>query len=223
MLALLIGLIAVSGLVLQAIMAVYGDTGPMQAPGEPFWAVQLRDVAVTLHTGAFTGMSGVWCSVLCGLGLLFFAGSGLWMYLDLHLVRVKQGRGGVFWRTRVGKGAAMRSLHRWITLPIVMFAILLAVTGISLDLYFAWFDMVPLPPPRGIHYQPVAGEPPPAGGHLWHEVSLSLHKLNFLGQAGHVLGMLLGAALLVMVASGLWIYLVTYRQRRKMGMTGLFW
>jgi uncharacterized iron-regulated membrane protein len=89
--------------------------------------------------------------------------------------------------------------------------------------------MVPLPPPRptldGTGEALKIGGPagPPNGGRVWHELSLSLHKLNFLGWAGHVLGVILGLALMALVVSGTWIFASLYKQRRKAGLTGLLW
>ena len=228
-LALFLAVIALTGTILQVIMVIYGDTGPRQAPDEPFWVARLRDWAVTVHTGAFTGISGVYVGMICALGLLFFSVSGVWMNLALYRSRAAQGSKSLFWWIRRGNGAAMRSLHRCITLPFALFAILLSLTGASLDLYFARYDMVPLPPPRptpgGKGRAPGPGGPggPPNGGRVWHELSLSLHKLNFLGWAGHVLGVILGLALMTLVVSGTWIFASLYKQRRKAGLTGLFW
>lgn len=241
-LAVFIAGIALTGTVLQVIMTVYGDTGPLQAPGEPLWVVHLRDWAVTLHTGAFTGISGVYVGAFCALGLLFFTISGAWMYLALYRSRSAQGRSAWFWWTRSGKGATMRSLHRWITLPFGLFALLLSLTGASLDLYFARYHMVPLPPARTAHggsgAPHASGRPPggpggapgparaggpPPGGRAWHDLSLSIHKLDFLGSAGHVLGVVLGLALVTLVVSGTWIFASLYKQRRNAGLAGLFW
>lgn len=223
-------------------MVVYGDTGPMQAPGEPLWVVHLRDWAVTLHTGAFTGIAGVYVGTLCALGLLFFAVSGVWMYVELYRTRAAQGRKALFWWTRAAHSAIMRSLHRWITLPFGIFALLLGLTGASLDLYFARYHMVPLPPPRTGHGGPggpggprggpggpgpghPTGRPqgPAPGGRAWHDLSLSIHKLDFLGSVGHLLGVVLGLALIVLVISGTWMFASIYNQRRKAGLAGLFW
>lgn len=256
MLAVFIGAIALTGTILQAIMVVYGDTGPRQAPGEPFWVVRLRDWAVTVHTGAFTGISGVYVGMICALGLLFFSVSGVWMYLELYRSRAAQGRKALFWGARAGTSAVMRSLHRWITLPFGLFGLLLSLTGASLDLYFARYDQVPLPPPRTMQGGPGGGPrlggrpgPPPANlrgspggpfglgrpsgaggppgpppaGRAWHDLSLSIHKLNFLGWTGHVLGFLMGVALLTLAVSGAWMFCSLYKQRRKAGWTEVFW
>lgn len=228
-LALFLLVIALTGTILQVIMATYGDSGPMQAPGEPFWVVRVRDWAVTVHTGAFTGITGVYIGIICALGLLFFCVSGVWIYLELYRSRAAYGRKSLFWRTRAGASAGMRSLHRWITLPFGLFALLLSITGASLDLYFARYDQVPLPPPRKGQGGPIGPpkhgpEPgPPSGGREWHDLSLSVHKLNFLGWTGHALGVVLGLALMVLAVSGTWMFLSLYKQRRKAGLTGLFW
>ena len=226
MLAVFLAVIALTGTILQGIMVIYGDTGPQRAPGEPLWVVRLRDWAVTLHTGAFTGLSGVYLGMLFALGLLFFSISGVWMYLELYRSRASQGRRAVLWWTRAGKSAVMRSLHRWITLPFALFGTLLSLTGISLDLYFARYSQVPLPPPRTADGRP-GGPPnlagPPPGGRVWHDLSLSLHKLNFLGWTGHFLGVLMGIALLLLAVSGASMFVSLYQQRRKAGWTELFW
>ena len=146
-----IAAIALTGTILQSIMMIYGDPGPGQAPGEPFWVVRLRDWAVTVHTGAFTGIAGVYGGTICALGLLYFSVSGVWMYLDIYRSRAAQGRTALFWRA--GKSTT-RSLHRRITLPFALFGLLLSISGASLDLYFARNNMVPLPPPRNMHRGP---------------------------------------------------------------------
>ena len=220
-----LALIAASGTALQLIMMIYGDTGPRRAPGEPLWVVTVRDLAVTLHTGAFAGIAGVYVSVLCALGLLLFSVTGIWMYLDLYRVRAAQNRRALFWRTRAGKGPMLRSLHRWCTPLIGPLAIFLAVTGVSLAVYFAWFNIVPLPPRRGGAgaLPPPTPGPPPSEGRVWHDFSLTIHKLNFLGEAGHLIGVLAGAAMLFLSVSGVWMYLQLYSQRRKTGSGKLFW
>jgi uncharacterized iron-regulated membrane protein len=228
-LALFLAAIALTGTILQAIMVIYGDTGPRQAPGEPFWVARLRDWAVTVHTGAFTGIFGVYVGAICALSLLFFSISGVWMNLALYRSRAAQGRTALFWWARSGNGAVMRSFHRAITLPFALPAVLLSLTGASLDLYFARYNISPLPPPRQAPGNP-GGTPrlggpggPPNSGQVWHDLSLSLHKLDFLGWGGHVLGVMLGLALMALAVSGAWIFISLYKQRRKSGLTELFW
>lgn len=224
-LCLFIAVIGLTGTILQGIMVIYGDTGPQQAPGEPFWVVQMRDLAVTIHTGAFASMPGVYVSLICGLGLLYFAVSGLWMYLDLYRSRAALGRTSFFWRTRLGTDATMRSLHRWLCAPLAIFALLIAATGGILDITFIKSGMVPLPPPR--HQAGAAFAPPPGGGppeaRPWHDNSLYLHKLDFLGASGHILAVLVGVSLVTMAITGLWIYVSIHARRRKAGLPGLFW
>lgn len=272
-LAVFIGVIALSGTVLQLIMTIYGDTGPMQAPGEPFWVARLRDLAVTIHTGAFAGMGGVYFSLLCALALLIFTVTGGWMYLRLQRARAAQGRNAVFWSAGAGTDATVRALHRWITVPIALFTLLLAITGGSLDLYFAWDKQVPSPPPRmrDRNARPVGaqgggaardsaeergrlrdpreapepdagppgkrspfgtdgprgpgGEPPGQrdAGRAWHDLSLTLHKLNFLGRSGQALGVAVGLALSTLAFTGGWMVVAVYRQRLKVGKRSLLW
>ena len=65
------------------------------------------------------------------------------------------------------------------------------------------------------------GQPP--RGQMWHDLSLTIHKLNFLGWAGHLLGVILGLALMTLAVSGAWMFLSLYKQRHKAGLAGLFW
>jgi PepSY-associated TM region len=166
--------------------------------------------------------------MICALGLLFFSVSGVWMYLELYRSRASYGRKQVFWATKAGAGAVMRSLHRWITLPFGFFGLLLSLTGASLDVYFAYYHQVPLPPPRKMGGLPQGPRPtgppgPPPDGQVWHGLSLSLHKLNFLGPVAHPLGVLVGVALFVLAVSGAWMYASLYLQRRKAGRPEFLW
>lgn len=51
-----------------------------------------------LHSGETFGPVGVVISLLGGIALLFFAGSGLWMYIDMFRRRRKAQKSGVFWQ-----------------------------------------------------------------------------------------------------------------------------
>ncbi|WP_037499327.1 PepSY domain-containing protein [Sphingomonas jaspsi] len=50
-----------------------------------------------LHSGEEFGPAGVIISIVSGLGLIFFAISGMWMYLQMFRARAKNGRKGLFW------------------------------------------------------------------------------------------------------------------------------
>lgn len=50
-----------------------------------------------IHSGKAFGPLGIAVNLLCGVALLFFAGSGLWMYLSMAVRR---------WRRRRERGAA---------------------------------------------------------------------------------------------------------------------
>lgn len=50
-----------------------------------------------LHSGEEFGTVGVVISILSGLGLIFFAISGLWMYIQMFRARAGNGRKGLFW------------------------------------------------------------------------------------------------------------------------------
>lgn len=51
-----------------------------------------------LHSGETFGPVGTIISLLSGFALIFFAISGMWMYLQMFLHRRKIGRGQIFWK-----------------------------------------------------------------------------------------------------------------------------
>ena len=51
-----------------------------------------------LHSGEEFGLVGTWFSILSGFAMIFFAGSGLWMYLRMWSNRrVRNQKPGWFW------------------------------------------------------------------------------------------------------------------------------
>ena len=73
---------------------------PKQAPGK--WNVGLLH---HLHSGESFGAAGVVISIMSGLSLVFFAFSGLWMYIQIWRFRQSRRRAGkplrggrFFWR-----------------------------------------------------------------------------------------------------------------------------
>lgn len=50
-----------------------------------------------IHSGEEFGPVGVIISILSGLGLIFFAISGLWMYIQMFRNRARGGMKGLFW------------------------------------------------------------------------------------------------------------------------------
>lgn len=51
-----------------------------------------------LHSGEFFGPTGVIISLLAGFALIFFAVSGMWMYVQMYLNRRGRGRDEIFWK-----------------------------------------------------------------------------------------------------------------------------
>ena len=51
-----------------------------------------------LHSGEYFGPVGTIISILAGFALIFFAISGMWMYLQMYLNRRGRGRGEIFWK-----------------------------------------------------------------------------------------------------------------------------
>lgn len=215
-------LIACTGTALQAIMVIYGDPGPARFHRLPPTLGLARVWLFNIHTMFFTGVGSAYYGMACGLVLLFLSISGLWMYVRLHRDRAALGRGGLFWSTRSGPGAAMRSLHRWFTVTLVLFTTMIGFTGASLDLDTARNPVLlydtPLPgAPPGLSH-PSEGPPPP-----WHDINFNLHKLGYLGRTGHVLGVVIGLGLIMFAVTGMWMYGAMYLRRRSAARRALFW
>jgi hypothetical protein len=51
-----------------------------------------------LHSGESFGPIGIFVSTLSGAALLFFAFSGLWMYIEMFRRRNKAEKQGLFWK-----------------------------------------------------------------------------------------------------------------------------
>ncbi|MCW2393159.1 PepSY domain-containing protein [Sphingobium sp. B11D3A] len=51
-----------------------------------------------LHSGEFFGPVGVIISLLSGFALVFFAMSGMWMYVQMFRNRLSRGRRDIFWK-----------------------------------------------------------------------------------------------------------------------------
>jgi uncharacterized iron-regulated membrane protein len=229
-LVLFIAAIGTTGAILHGILAIYGDSAPTENGNMPASVAAFRQLLFKIHTGFLIGVPGAYYGLICGLGLLFFSISGLWMYLNLYRSRSGLGRKGLFWTTKKGNDAALRSLHRWFTVGLVLFTTIIAFTGSSLDFDFVRNNMIPGSGPRPGGGGPGGpggpggspGGPPPSGAG-WHELNFTIHKLSFLGTAGHVLGVFIGLGLVTMAISGLWMYLAMHARRTRAGQKGLFW
>jgi hypothetical protein len=61
----------------------------------------LSEFVMDLHSGKTFGPLGTWLSIMSGVVLLFLAGSGLWMYIQMFRARTRDGRtpsgGKYFW------------------------------------------------------------------------------------------------------------------------------
>ena len=69
--------------------------GAQPAPNS---ARQLVGLFHHLHSGEFFGPAGVVISLLSGFALVFFAISGMWMYIQMFLNRRSRGRREMFWK-----------------------------------------------------------------------------------------------------------------------------
>lgn len=228
-LAVFMAMIGLTGSILQAIVAVYGDpSGPGDtypaAAHVPGWAMTLQHVVLQIHTGFFAGMTGTYYGMACGLGLLFFSVSGLWMFVQMYRQRFRRGGRSLFWSDGATARVSARALHRWLAVGLGLFALLVSFTGTSLDFDFARHHMIPMIP--GAPPQGATAVTPPApspSDMRWHSLNFSVHKLDFLGLPGHCLGIVLGAGLATFAITGLWMYLSMRRRRVQAGRQGLFW
>jgi hypothetical protein len=61
----------------------------------------LSEFVMDLHSGKSFGPLGTWLSIASGFALIFLAGSGLWMYVQMFRARTRDGRtssgGKYFW------------------------------------------------------------------------------------------------------------------------------
>jgi uncharacterized iron-regulated membrane protein len=78
----------------QATAAAPGD----RPAGTPRRKPDLRHVIIDLHSGEYFGPLGKVLSAVMGVALLFFAVSGMWMYVDMFRKRTRIGRKGLFWK-----------------------------------------------------------------------------------------------------------------------------
>jgi len=71
---------------------------PLRAP-PPAGKLDLaiHQLAFNIHTGQLFHLPGEVMTLLCGLSLLFLAGSGIWLLVRMYLQRLRAGKRGVFW------------------------------------------------------------------------------------------------------------------------------
>jgi uncharacterized iron-regulated membrane protein len=79
----------VTGREVPALTPAPPPTGPIDQ-----W---LHQVAFGIHTGQLFHLPGEVMTLLCGLSLLFLAGSGLWLLVRMYLQRSRAGKAGLFW------------------------------------------------------------------------------------------------------------------------------
>ncbi|MDE2339971.1 MAG: PepSY domain-containing protein [Alphaproteobacteria bacterium] len=70
------------------------STHPGDSKPDPIW---LHHLLLRLHNGEMFGPVGQLISMVIGLTLLFFAISGMWMYIKMYQQRRKSGRLKFFW------------------------------------------------------------------------------------------------------------------------------
>lgn len=77
--------------------AVHGDDHEGSAGKHEGPPQDLYHFIIDLHSGNYFGIVGKVASAVMGAALLFFAGSGIWMYIDMFRRRRRAGRSEVFW------------------------------------------------------------------------------------------------------------------------------
>ena len=59
--------------------------------------LEIHQLAFEIHTGQLFDLPGEVMTLLCGLSLLFLAGSGLWLVVRMYRQRLRSGKAGLFW------------------------------------------------------------------------------------------------------------------------------
>jgi len=59
--------------------------------------LEIHQLAFEIHTGQLFDLPGEVMTLLCGLSLLFLAGSGLWLLVRMYRQRLRSGKSGLFW------------------------------------------------------------------------------------------------------------------------------
>lgn len=83
-----------------AIDAATGREVPLSLPAAPPAGkldMEIHQLAFDIHTGQLFHLPGEIMTLLCGLSLLFLAGSGIWLLVRMYLQRFRTGKRGVFW------------------------------------------------------------------------------------------------------------------------------
>lgn len=204
--------IGLTGAILQGITLGWGEFKP-HGGGLPSYIAPYRYYFYMLHTGGILGYKGNFYSIICGVGLLYFSVSGLLMYYNLYVSRRDLGRNGLFWQSSRGNDKQWRSMHRWLAVVMSAFMLLYALTSISLNIDYIRFGVF-------AGSLPVPGQPPGGPGGQWHEFVDFIHKLDFLGNFGHFIGIFVGLSLSFFSISGIMMYFRLFAGRSK---RRLFW
>lgn len=114
----------------------------------------------------------------------------------------------------------VKSYHRWVGSVMALFFIVIATTGIAMQVDL--FLNPPPPPP------PVTAEnaPPPVTtpqGIQWHYVLQDIHAGYYFGGAGKIINVICGMGLLVLSFTGLMVYWELLKRRIKTGRWQFFW
>lgn len=215
LLFIFIGFLGITGAILQGIIVAVGEI-KVDGGGLPAYITPFHNYAYMLHSGGIFGYKGNFYSIFCGLGLLYFSISGFLMYYNIYRGRRALGRTDPFWPSNAGPEKLWRTMHRWLALVVGVFMVLIGFTATSLDWDYIRFSTWAGGPPTA--HQTKGGP-----GGEWHEFNTFLHRLDFLGWAGHVLGVFLGLCLTFFAISGIIMYLRMRGARSKRGKHAYFW
>lgn len=97
------GFIALTGLLLQLDLYISGHAPPGSPPGSDRPPLiegykGLHNTLQDIHAGYVMGTTGRIISILMALGLLTLSITGIVMYVQMHGMRKKINRHGVFWK-----------------------------------------------------------------------------------------------------------------------------
>lgn len=70
---------------------------PVGSTGGVYQGRSLHEWLIRIHRGDRMGRTGMWISSICGLALLVFAITGMWVYLQMFVRRWRMRRRSLFW------------------------------------------------------------------------------------------------------------------------------
>jgi uncharacterized iron-regulated membrane protein len=126
----------------------------------------------------------------------------------------------------------IRQLHRWLSIIPAIFFMLIALTGIAMQVDM-WINPPPGKPSAATissndltpapSVTAVSAVKPPEQSINWHYLLQDIHAGYILGPTGRVINVLCGVIFLILSITGTWVYIDMFRRRLKSGKWQFFW